>query len=87
MKSYEELNPLLGGAEAEGFGVGIRHGKTHPGAAMKASHLKPSPPPERGSAGKQPLGRKIQIPTSQRASHPPAVLSYENQSLRTRHPV
>ena len=22
---YEELNPLLGGAEAEGFGVGVGH--------------------------------------------------------------
>jgi hypothetical protein len=37
MNSNEELNPLLGGAEAEGFGVGIRHGRTHSGAAVKAS--------------------------------------------------
>ena len=33
----EKSDPLLGGAEAEGFGVGVRGEVTHPGAARHPS--------------------------------------------------
>jgi hypothetical protein len=46
-------NPLLGGAEAEGFGVGVRHEEPTP--ALRAT------PPERGFHSKHQRGYKIQV--------------------------
>jgi hypothetical protein len=46
-------NPLLGGAEAEGFGAGVRHEEPTP--ALRAT------PPKRGFKGKEQRGCKIQV--------------------------
>ena len=49
---YEELNPLLGGAEAEGFGVGVGHEDPPRRYATAVAAVKASqafPPPEKDS--------------------------------------
>ncbi|MGH9424751.1 MAG: hypothetical protein ACRD2L_00355, partial [Terriglobia bacterium] len=51
--SFEQLNPLLGGAEAEGFGVGVRHEEPTP--ALRAT---PPKTPKRGFAGRHQTHRQ-----------------------------
>jgi hypothetical protein len=50
-----EFNPLLGGAEAEGFGVGV--GREGPTPALRAT------PPMRGFSGSNEFSCKIRVLT------------------------
>jgi len=52
----EESNPLLGEAEAEGFGVGVGHEEPTP--ALRST------PPERGFPGRPQLTCKVQVETT-----------------------